>query len=100
MEIALVEAVLIDLYIRAYVCLHLQAGVYDKSSTFLYEFRVVTETVKVSLLGTVYVEMVGVGSCNDAHPWSEPMERAVKLIGLYDHIVAAVRQYVVGAVVL
>ena len=74
MEIALVEAVFVYLYAWANVGLHFQSGMYDKCSTFLYEFRIVTETFKVGLLGTIYIEMVGVGSCDDAHPWSEPME--------------------------
>ena len=58
-----------------------------------------TETLEVSLFRPVDVQMVRVGRGDDAHPGTEPVEGPVELVGLDYDEVAAVGQYVIGAVV-
>ena len=99
MEVALVEAVFVYLNTLLALGLHLQVLVYDECSARLYQRCVVVEAFEISLFCAVDVEVVGVGGSNHRHPWTQPMERAVELIGFYHHIVALVRENVVGAVV-
>ena len=58
------------------------------------------EALKISLLRAIYVEVVGVGSRDDSHPRTEPVEGAVELIGLNDDVVAGVGEDIVRAIVL
>ena len=74
MEITLIEAVFVHLYTWLHVLLHLQILVYDECATWLYECGIVAETLKICFLCSVYVEMVGVGCCDYAHPRAQPME--------------------------
>ena len=100
MEIALVQTVFVDRHTRLYLLLHLQVGMQDECATRLDERGVVPETLQVGFFSTVDVQVVGVGGCDDAHPRSEPVETAVKLVSLDDDIVAVVTQDIVGAIVL
>ena len=73
----------------------------DNECTALFdEFCIMTETLKISLLSTIDIQMVGVGRGDNGHPRTQPMERAVELIGLNDYKVAVVREDVVGVIVL
>ena len=72
----------------------------DECAAWLDERGVVTERVEICFLSAVDVEMVRVGSGDDAHIRTEVMERAVELISLDDYEVTLLRQYVVRAVVL
>ena len=100
MEVAFVETVFVDAYPFLHMLLHFEIFVEDECTAGLDEFGVVAETLKIGLLGTIDVEVVGVGGGNDAHPRAQPMERAVEFVGLDDHEIALVGQDVVGAVVL
>ena len=100
MEVALVLAVFVYLDTVLYVLLHLQTFVDDECTARLDQFSIVTETLQISLLGAVDVEMVWVCSRDDAHPWAQPVETAVKLICFNDNIVALVGEDIVGAIVL
>ena len=99
MEVAFVEAVGIDLHALLHVGLHLQTGVDDERSSGLDERGVVAEALEIGFLGAVDVQMVGVGGCDDAHPGTQPVETAVKLVSL-NHDVVALAEDVVGAIVL
>ena len=100
MEVAFAEAVLIYAHPFWHLWFHLQAAVDNQSTAVLDESGVVLETLKIGLLGSVDVQMVGVGACYYRHPRAQPVERAVELIGLDNHIVALLAQYVVRLVVL
>jgi len=99
-EVALVLAVFVYLDAVLYVLFHLQTFVDDECAARLDQFSIVTETLQISLLGAVDVEMVRICCCDDAHPWAQPVETAVKLICLDDNIVALVGEDIVGAIVL
>ena len=99
-EVSLVAAVGVGLHPLGYVGLHLQSCVEDQRASGLYQFGVVAEALQVSLLCAVDVEMVGIGRGDDRHPGAQPVEGTVKLIGLYDHIVACQREDVVAAHIL
>ena len=72
----------------------------DERTARLDQFCIVTEAFEISLLGTIDVEVIRICRCDDAHPWAQPVETAVKLICLDDYEVALVRENVVGAIVL
>ena len=69
---------------------HFQITVNDQCTTRLNEFSVVTEAFEIGLFCTVDVEMIRVSRGDNAHPWTQPMKASVKLIGLNDHVIAAV----------
>ena len=71
MEVALVAAVVVNLYAFLHVLLHLQVAVDDKCAARLNECGVVAEALEVSL---VDVEVVRVCGCDDGHPRTQPME--------------------------
>ena len=100
MEVALVEAVFIDLHPLLHVGLHLKSLVDDEGTARLDECGVVAETFQIGLFRTVDVEMVGVGAGDDRHPGAQPVERTVEFIGLNHHVVALFGEDIVGAVVL
>ena len=100
MEVALVEAVFIDLHPLLHVGLHLKSFVDDEGTARLDECGVVAETFQIGLFGAVDVEMVGVGAGDDRHPGAQPVERTVEFIGLNHHVVALFGEDIVGAVVL
>ena len=72
----------------------------NECTTLFDEFCIMTETLKISLLSTIDIQMVGVGRGDNSHPRTKPMERTVELIGLNHYKVAVVREDVVGAIVL
>ena len=74
MEIAFVETVVITAYARLYILFHLKAAMDDKGTTWLDEFGVMTEALKISLFCSVDIQMIGVAGCYDAHPRTEPVE--------------------------
>ena len=98
MEVTLAERVVIAAHARLQAGLHLQVAVDDERTLGLDERGVVGETFEVSLLGSVDVEMVGIGRGDDTHPGSQPMERAVELVGFYHHIVTTAENIVGGIV--
>ena len=100
MEVAFVLAVFVYLDAVLHVLLHLQVFVDDEGTARLDQFCVVAEAFQISLLGAVDVEVVWVGRCDDAHPWTQPVEAAVELICLDYYVVALVGEDVVGAVIL
>ena len=53
----------------------------------LDEVRIVAEALKVGFFCAVDVEMVGIGGCDDSCVGTEMMERAIKLVSFYHHIV-------------
>ena len=71
----------------------------NQSTARLDQFRIVAETLQISLLRTINVKVVGVRAGDDAHPGTQPVERTVELIGLDDHEVG-VGEDIVGAIVL
>ena len=89
-EVTFVAAVSVSLYAFTHVRLHLKVCVYDERALWLYELRVVPEALKVSFFGAINVEVVWVCGRDDGHPWAKPVERAVKLVGLYHHVIACV----------
>ena len=99
MEVAFVETVVIATDTLLQVLLHLKTTMDNQGTTWLDQFCIMAETLQISLFGAIDVEVVGVGRGDDAHPGVEPMERAVELIGLDDHVIG-VREDIVGAVVL
>ena len=100
MEVSVVEAVFIYANAFLYMLFHLQVFVDDEGTARLDEFCIMAEALQVGFLCAIDVKMVGVGSCNDAHPGTKPVETAVELISLDDYIVALVGQDVVGSIVL
>ena len=100
MEIALILTVLKYFHTVGHVGDHLQILMDDECSSRLNECGIVAETFQVSLFCAVDIEVVGVGTGDDRHPWPEPMETAVELIGFDNYEWALVAQYVVGAIVL
>ena len=72
----------------------------NEGTTRLDELGIVAEALEVCLLGTIDIEMVRVGGCDDGHPRTEPVEGAVELVGLNDDIVTLGGQDIVGSVVL
>ena len=99
MEVTFCQAVVITAYTILQFFLHLQSAVNDKCPTRLNECGIVAEAFQISIFGAVDIEMVGVSGSNDRHPWTQPMERTVELIGLDNNIIA-IRENVVGAIVL
>ena len=61
MKVALVEAILIHLYSRLNVLLHLQILMDDECTARLDECGIVAEALKICFFGAVDVKMVGVG---------------------------------------
>ena len=100
MEVALMAAIVVHLHTFLHRLFHLQVAMYDECATWLNECCIVAEALKVCFFCAVDVEVVRVGCCDDTHPRAKPMERAVELVGFYHYIVAFVRDYVVGTVVL
>ena len=90
MEITRFTAVVIHLNALLYMLFHFQITVNDQCTTRLNEFSVVTEAFKIGLFCTVDVKMIRVSRGDNAHPWTQPMKASVKLIGLNDHVIAAV----------
>lgn len=70
MEVTLVTAVGIGLHSLPHVGFHLEIGVDDEGASRLDELGIVAEALEVGFLGAVDVEVVGVGGCDDRHPWS------------------------------
>ena len=99
-EVALGATVLVYLHSGLHVGVHLESAVYDECAAGLYECGVMAEAFEVGFFSAVDVEVVGVGGGDDAHPWAEPMEGAVELVGFYHYIVTFCGDDVVGAVVL
>ena len=85
MEITLVQTVFINFVPWLHIGFHLQILVDDERTAFLDESGVVTETIQISLFGSINVQMVWVCGCDDTHPRLEPMERTVELIGFDNH---------------
>ena len=100
MEVTFIAAVGVSAHALLHIRLHLQSGMDYQRATRLYELRVMAEALQVSLLCPVDIEVIRIGSCDNTHPRTKPMERAVELVGLNDDIVALVGQDIVGAVVL
>lgn len=100
MEVSLVAAIGIGLHAFLYIGLHLQVFMDDEGAAGLNQLGVVAETLKICLFGTVDIEVVGVCGGDDTHPWAQPVEGAVELIGLNDDIVAGLGKDIVGTVVL
>ena len=100
MEVAFVAAILINLNPFLAILFHLQSAMNDKRTAWLNECSVMAEALKICFLCAIDVEMVGIGGCDDAHPRTQPMERAVELVGFYHYEVTLVRKNVVCAVVL
>ena len=71
----------------------------DECTTWLDECGVMTETLQVSFLCAIDIEVVGVGRRDNAHPGTQPMERTVEFIG-FDNDIVRIGQNVVGTVVL
>ena len=55
MEIAFVETVVITAYARLYILFHLKIAMDDKGTTWLDEFGVMTEALKISLFCSIDV---------------------------------------------
>ena len=72
----------------------------NEGTASLYQLGIIAEAFQVGFFSAVNIQVVGVGRCDNAHIWAQPMERTVELVGFDNHIVAFVRQYVVSAVVL
>ena len=100
MEIALRAVVSVHAHALLRVGLHFESAVNNERATRLDKLGVVAETLKISLLGAVNVEVVGIGCRNNRGIRAQVVERAVKLVGLYHHIGRRLAQQVVGAIVL
>ena len=68
MEIALGEAVVITTYAFLQMLFHLQVAMDNEGTSWLNQFRVMTETLQIGFLCAIYVEVVRVGAGDDAHP--------------------------------
>ena len=100
MKVARCAAVGVEGYAILQPWCHFQTRMQDKRTTRLYQRCIMVETLQISLLGAIDVEMVRVGRGDDAHPGAQPMEASVKFIGLNHHIIAVLAQDIVGIVVL
>ncbi len=77
-----------------------QSGVNDQCSARLYQMRIFAEALQISVISAIYVQMIRVGSRHDADVGTQPVERAVKLISLNNHIIAFIAEQIVCAIVL
>ena len=99
MEVALVEAIVVGAYTLLHIGLHGQSTVDDKGAARLDERGIMTEALQIGFGSAVDIQMVGVGRSDDCHPRTQPVERAVELVGFNHHIVALSRQQIVRTVV-
>lgn len=83
MEISFILGILIHAHSRLWFSLHYQSFAEDNGTARLHEGTVMAEGFEISLFRPVDVKVVRVSGCDDGHPRTEPMERAVKLISFY-----------------
>ena len=100
MEVALLAAVGIDGDALLHVRPHLQPGMHDEEAVLAYQTRVHAEALQVGCLRAVDVEVVGIGSGDDAGIRREPVERTVELVRLYHDVRTLAVEDVVRSVVL
>ena len=100
MEISCLTAVGIECDTRLHIGLHLESCVQDKITARDNEMAVMAETLEIGFFSTIDIQMVGIGGCNHTGIRTQPMERAVKLIGFYHHIRTFLAQDIIGSVIL
>ena len=69
-------------YILLYAGNQLDTFLHNQTATRLYQRSEMSETLQISLLGSVDIQMIGIGCRNDSHIGMQPMERTVIFIGL------------------
>ena len=74
MEITVVARIIIGGYSFAGARLEFEPGVADKASTLLDKRGEMGETLEISLLGAIHIEMVGVGCRYHGNIWREMVE--------------------------
>ena len=88
MEVTFVEGVLVNLHARFHIGFQCQSLLNNQCATLLNERGVMAKALHIGFFGAIDVEVVGVGRGDNAHPWTQPMERTVELVGLDNHILA------------